>query len=136
MLFRSVIVHQEACPHLHRVLGQIRSLGIKAGVALNPATPVSSVFDVLDLCDLVLIMTVNPGWGGQPFIKGSLRKIERLRAELDNSKIPALIEVDGGINAETGKQCLSSGADVLVAGSYILGHKDRRSAMAGLRMRV
>ncbi len=130
-----LIIHQETCPHLHRSLSEIRALGIQNGVAINPGTPVEAVYDVLDVCDLVLIMTVNPGWGGQPFIPSSLGKIRQLRSRIDEqtaAKKP-LIEVDGGINQETAAQCRSAGVDVLVAGSYILGAADRAEAIRRVR---
>jgi ribulose-phosphate 3-epimerase len=129
-----VIVHQETCPHLHRALSEIRSLGMKNGVALNPGTPVEAVFDVLDVCDLVLVMSVNPGWGGQPFIQSSLGKIRQLVHRCDLAKVSRpIIEVDGGINHDTGAQCRSAGATALVAGSYIFGAADRADAIRRLR---
>jgi len=128
-----LIIHQETCPHLYRSLSEIRSLGMKNGVALNPGTPVETVVDVLEVCDLVLIMTVNPGWGGQPFIASSLGKIRELKSKLNALKLDAIIEVDGGINVDTGAQCVKAGARALVAGSYIFGASDRRKAIAGLR---
>lgn len=128
-----VIIHQETCPHLHRSLAEIRSLGMKNGVAINPGTPVDSIIDVLDICDLVLIMTVNPGWGGQAFIPSSLGKIRELKTRLDANKLDAMIEVDGGINADTGAQCVKAGARALVAGSYVFNAPDRKQAIAGLR---
>ena len=129
-----VIVHQETCPHLHRSLEEIRSLGMKNGVAINPGTPIESIVDVLEVCDLVLIMSVNPGWGGQPFISSSLGKIRDLKSRLEAMKLQHItIEVDGGINAQTGPQCVSAGATALVAGSYVFGASDRRQAIAGLR---
>lgn len=129
-----IIVHQETCPHLHRSLSAISSLGMQNGVAINPGTPVETIYDVLDVCDLVLIMTVNPGWGGQPFIPGSLGKIRQLRSRIDglSGKLP-IIEVDGGINQETGAQCRQAGATALVAGSYIFNASDRAEAIRGLR---
>jgi ribulose-phosphate 3-epimerase len=126
-------VHQEACPHLHRTLAEIKHQGMDAGVAVNPGTPVDLVFDVLGLCDLVLIMTVNPGWGGQKFISSCLNKISRLRAEIELRKLPVMIEVDGGVNAETGRQCVDAGATALVAGSYVFGSGDRAGAIKSLR---
>lgn len=128
-----VIVHQEASPHLHRTLGGIRDLGIENGVAINPATPAEAIFDILDVCDLVLVMTVNPGWGGQAFIASCLPKIEKIRAEIERRGLKTSIEVDGGVNAETGKQCVDAGANVLVAGSYIFGSQDRAQAIASLK---
>jgi ribulose-phosphate 3-epimerase len=128
-----IIIHQETCPHLHRNLQEIRSLGMKSGVAVNPGTPVQSIFSVLDVCDLVLVMTVNPGWGGQPFLRECLRKIEDVRKEIDRRGLKIEIEVDGGINNETGRACVEAGATVLVVGSYIFNSKDRRGTIEGLR---
>lgn len=128
-----LIIHQETCPHLHRSLAEIRNLGMKNGVAINPGTPVETIIDVLEVCDLVLIMTVNPGWGGQPFIPSSLGKVRDLKNRIDAMKLNLIIEVDGGINAETGAQCIQAGAQALVAGSYIFGASDRKKAIAGLR---
>ncbi|MEY4668042.1 MAG: ribulose-phosphate 3-epimerase [Pseudomonadota bacterium] len=129
-----LIIHQETCPHLHRSLEEIRSLGMKNGVAINPGTPIESIVDVLEVCDLVLVMSVNPGWGGQPFIASSLGKIRDLKTKLESLKLHHVtIEVDGGINAQTGPQCVSAGATALVAGSYIFGSSDRRKVIAGLR---
>ena len=128
-----LIVHQEACPHLHRTLGAIKDAGVENGVCLNPGTPLLAISEVLDLCDLVLIMTVNPGWGGQRFIDGCLPKIEALAAEIRRRQLRTLIEVDGGINEFTAKKCLQAGASVLVAGSYIFGSADRKEAVAKLR---
>jgi ribulose-phosphate 3-epimerase len=128
-----IIVHQEACAHLHRTLLGVKQLGISNGVAINPGTPVSAVFDVLDVCDLVLVMTVNPGWGGQKFIPSTVEKIAALNREIERRNLLVDIEVDGGINAETGAQCVAAGARVLVAGSSIFNHKDRAHAIAALR---
>ncbi len=126
-------VHQEASPHLHRTLGSIRSSGMRAGVALNPGTPVESIFDVLDCCDLVLIMTVNPGWGGQSFLQACLKKIETLHKKVLEDGLNIHIQVDGGINPETARLCRNSGANVLVAGSSIFGQADRKAAINALR---
>ncbi len=112
-------VHQEACVHLHRAVQAIRELGARPGVAINPATPVSAIEEILDYVDLVLVMTVNPGFGGQEFIPGTLPKIARLRRMLDERRLPVEIEVDGGIDAETAPQVVRAGATVLVAGSSI-----------------
>jgi ribulose-phosphate 3-epimerase len=129
-----LIIHQETCPHLHRSLEEIRSLGMKNGVAINPGTPIESIVDVLEVCDLVLVMSVNPGWGGQPFIASSLGKIRDLKTKLEAMNLHHVaIEVDGGINAETGAQCVAAGASALVAGSYIFSSSDRRKAIAELR---
>jgi len=128
-----LIIHQETCPHLHRSLGEIRSLGIKNGVAINPGTPVESVFDVLQVCDLLLVMTVNPGWGGQPFLEQCLKKIERASKFISDNRLNVQIEVDGGINAETAAKCRNAGASVFVAGSSVFGAPDRAAAIRGLR---
>jgi ribulose-phosphate 3-epimerase len=115
-------------------LEEIRSLGMKNGVAINPGTPIESIVDVLEVCDLVLVMSVNPGWGGQPFIASSLGKIRDLKTKLEAMNLHHVaIEVDGGINAETGAQCVAAGASALVAGSYIFSSSDRRKAIAELR---
>ncbi len=112
-----ITVHPEAGPHLHRTLQLIKSLGKKAGVSLNPATPVAAVEQVLDEVDLVLVMSVNPGFGGQTFIPAALGKIETLRRRIDELGRPIDLEVDGGVNFETAPQAVAAGADVLVAGS-------------------
>lgn len=113
-----ISVHPEAGPHLHRTLRRIRELGAKAGVVLNPGTPPEVVDNVLDELDLVLVMSVNPGFGGQSFIAGQLRKIERLRRTLDAAgRSEVVLEVDGGVNAETARRCVEAGATALVAGS-------------------
>lgn len=128
-----IIVHQEACAHLHRTLAHINNCGAKSGVVINPGTPVESIFDVLELVDLVLIMTVNPGWGGQKFIDSGLGKIEKVRNQIEKSNRKIHLEVDGGVNEETAKLCVKAGANVLVAGSYIFGSKDRADAIKKLR---
>jgi ribulose-phosphate 3-epimerase len=113
-----ISVHPESGPHLHRTLRRIRELGAKAGVVLNPGTPPEIVDNVLDELDLVLVMSVNPGFGGQSFIEGQLRKIERLRRSLDAAgRSEVVLEVDGGVNAETAARCVTAGATALVAGS-------------------
>jgi ribulose-phosphate 3-epimerase len=114
-----LIVHQETCPHLHRVLQSIRELKIEAGVALNPGTPLSVLEEVLDLTDLIQVMTVNPGWGGQPFLHSQLDKIRRLRCMLDRRELDTPISVDGGIDTTTAPLVVDAGATVLVAGSSI-----------------
>jgi ribulose-phosphate 3-epimerase len=118
-----LIVHQETCPHLHRVLQRIRELGVEAGVSINPGTPLSVLEEVLDLTDLIQIMTVNPGWGGQPFIHSQLNKIHRLRRMLGERGLDIPIAVDGGINTTTAPLVVSAGATVLVAGSGIYNDK-------------
>ena len=125
-------VHYEACPHLHRVVGQIHEAGMKAGVTLNPATPVSVLEDIAADVDLVLLMSVNPGFGGQKFIPHTLEKVRQLRRLLDRTGSKALIEVDGGVNLETGRQLKAVGADVLVAGSYIFSAPDPLKACEAL----
>lgn len=114
-----ITVHQEASVHLHRTIEEIKSYGLKAGVSLNPATPLESIDYVLDYIDLVLIMTVNPGFGGQGYIKSMDRKISRLRQIIDERDLDILIEVDGGIKLDNAKRVLDLGADILVAGSGI-----------------
>lgn len=114
-------VHYEACPHLHRVIGQIHEAGMKAGVTLNPATPVELLRDIINDVDMVLLMSVNPGFGGQKFIPSTIGKVERLRRLIQETGSNALIEIDGGVNLETGRLLAKAGADVLVAGSYIFG---------------
>lgn len=116
-----ITAHIEAGPHIHRTLQYIRSLGKKAGVSLNPSTPASSICHILDIVDLVLVMTVNPGFGGQSFIEGQLAKISEIRHMIDETGRDIDLEVDGGINMETAKQAISAGADVLVAGTAVFG---------------
>lgn len=118
-----ITVHVEACTHLHRVIEAIKSLGVKAGVALNPATPISSLDEVLPMLDLVLVMTVNPGFGGQTFIESTMTKIARLREILDDRQAKAELEVDGGINAKIAPKVVEAGAEVLVAGAAIFNSK-------------
>ncbi len=112
-------VHPESGPHLHRTLGRIRQLGAKAGVVLNPGTPVDVVAEVVELVDLVLLMSVNPGFGGQSFIDSTLKKIERTRALLDAAGSKAHLQVDGGVTSANAAACVSAGADALVAGSFV-----------------
>jgi len=112
-------VHPESGPHLHRTLGRIRQLGARAGLVLNPATPVAVVEEVIDMVDLVLIMSVNPGFGGQGFIDSALRKIARVRALLDQAGSPAVLQVDGGVTAANAAACVDAGATALVAGTAV-----------------
>jgi ribulose-phosphate 3-epimerase len=128
-----ICVHAEAGPHLHRSLQLIRSLGKQAGVAINPATPVSAVANVLDLIDLVNVMTVNPGFGGQAFLPSQLPKISELRAMIAASGRSIRIEVDGGITAATAPTAIAAGADTLIAGTSVFGAADYAAAIAGLR---
>jgi ribulose-phosphate 3-epimerase len=114
-----ITVHVEACPHIQRVVQQIKGHGVKAGVSLNPATPVTALGEVLPSLDLVLAMTVNPGFGGQTFIESTLDKIAQLRAELDRRGLAAELEVDGGINTEVAPRVVKAGARVLVAGAAV-----------------
>jgi ribulose-phosphate 3-epimerase len=123
-----LIVHAETTQHLHLVLGAIRAAGRAAGVALNPATPIEAVRHVVDLVDLVLIMTVNPGWGGQSFIATMLDKVGQARLLLDRAGSPADIEVDGGVSAEVAGELVRRGANVLVAGSAVHRHPAGRTA--------
>ncbi len=126
-------VHAEACPHLHRNLQQIRSLGLRAGVSLNPATPVSAVEHVLELADLVLVMSVNPGFGGQDFLPLVVPKIAALRAAIRERALETILEVDGGITDETLGPCFQAGADAFVAGSYVFGSGSYSGAIRRLR---
>jgi ribulose-phosphate 3-epimerase len=129
----TLTVHQEVSPHLHRTLTQIRELGCRAGVSINPSTPAETLEYVLPLCDLVLVMTVNPGFGGQKFITSGIEKVGRLRA-MANKLNPALdIEVDGGINKDTIGEIARAGANVFVAGNAIFSEKDYASAITTLR---
>ena len=128
-------VHQETCPHLHRTLQAVRELGRKAGVALNPATPVEAVRDVLPLVDLLLVMSVNPGFGGQAYIPDSTGKVRRARALLDAAGSPAELEVDGGVDAGNAAELATAGATVLVAGSAVFGHPGGvRGGIGALRL--
>ncbi|MDM5338026.1 ribulose-phosphate 3-epimerase [Fictibacillus enclensis] len=128
-----ITVHVEACPHLHRTIQLIKEHGKKAGVVLNPATPIDTIKHVLPELDLVLIMSVNPGFGGQSFIQESLSKIKELRTLIDEKGLDVEIEVDGGVNAETARLCEKAGATVLVAGSAIYGKKDIKGAIQAIR---
>ncbi len=129
-----ITVHIEACSHIHRVVQTIKGLGVRAGVALNPSTPIDALKEVLSFLDLVLVMTVNPGFGGQSFIKDTLDKVARLRAELDRRSLAAELEVDGGINAEIAPRVVRVGARVLVAGAAVF-HSGQtvKEALAKLR---
>ncbi len=131
-----ICVHAEVSPHLHRTVQLIKSFGKKAGVALNPHTPAQIVEHVLDELDLVLVMSVNPGYGGQTFIHSSLDKIAQLRQMIEKRGLPTRLQVDGGIKTGTARQVVQAGADVLVAGSAIFGAADRGEAIAALRRDV
>lgn len=129
----SITVHYEACTHLHRTLAQIREAGCRAGVALNMQTPVDALVDVLDMIDLVLIMTINPGFGGQKLIPLSIEKVRKLRRLLDDHASKALIEVDGGITLSNATTLVDAGADVLVAGTSVFGAEDPIAAIHQLK---
>jgi ribulose-phosphate 3-epimerase len=120
----TIIIHQEATPHLHRAIQQIHSLGKKAGVAINPSTPATLLSEVIRNLDLVLVMTVNPGFGGQEFIMETLPKIREVRRQIEEKELKCEVEVDGGINLDTVPLVVEAGADVLVAGSSVYGHKE------------
>ncbi len=126
-------VHYEACTHLHRVIQQIRDAGMRPAVTLNPSSPVSLLEDILPDVDMVLLMSVNPGFGGQKFIPGTIDKIKRLRKMIDDRGLDTHIEIDGGINAQTGAQCVEAGADVLVAGSYVFASEKPEEAIRSLK---
>lgn len=125
-------VHLEACTHLHRTVQRIHQAGMKAAVTLNPATPVSLLADIIGDLDMVLLMSVNPGFGGQSFIPHTLDKIKALRRLIADNGSHALIEIDGGINDVTGRSCAEAGADVLVAGSYVFNAADPRAVISYL----
>lgn len=125
-------VHVEACTHLHRTIQRIHQTGMKAAVTLNPATPVSLLADIIGDLDMVLLMSVNPGFGGQSFIPHTLDKIKALKRLIADNGSHALIEIDGGINEATGRSCAEAGADVLVAGSYVFNAADPRAVISYL----
>lgn len=126
-------VHYEACTHLHRVVGAIHDAGMKAGVTLNPSTPVCLLKDIIRDVDMVLLMSVNPGFGGQKFIEHTIDKVKELRELIDSTGSKALIEVDGGVNLETGKRLVDAGADVLVAGNTVFKADDREEMIQALK---
>ena len=128
-----ILVHAEAGPHLHRSLQAVAALGCKPGVVLNPATPAVAIADVLDLVDSVLVMTVNPGFGGQKFLESQLAKIEAVRRMIAAAGRPIRLEVDGGIDRHTAPRALEAGADTLVAGSSVFAGSDYKEAIAALR---
>lgn len=128
-----VTVHVEATPHIHRALQLIKTAGAKAGVVINPGTPVSAIEAVLGQVDQVLVMTVNPGFGGQAFIPSTLDKVRQLADLRQKQGHSYLIEVDGGVNDKTAADCLAAGADILVAGSYVFGHSDPAQAIQTLK---
>ncbi len=126
-------VHYEACLHLHRTIQEIKKAGMKAGVTLNPHTPVCMLEDIIQELDLVLIMSVNPGFGGQKFIEHSVEKVSKLRNLLERKNSHAYIEVDGGINLETGRRLVDAGADALVAGNFVFRSSDPLETISSLK---
>ena len=126
-------VHYEACTHLHRTIQQIHNAGMKAAVTLNPATPVSMLEDIIGDVDMVLLMSVNPGFGGQTFIENTIQKVKRLRKMIDDAGTDTLIEVDGGVNAKTAPILVKAGVDVLVSGSYVFKSSDPISTIKSLK---
>lgn len=129
-------VHYEACTHLHRTIHQIKELGCRAGVALNPHTPVSLLQDIIEDVDLICLMSVNPGFGGQSFIPGTFDKIKQLKKLLVARNAPALIEIDGGVNQQNALPLVEAGADVLVAGSFVFGSEDPGETIKDLKQVV
>ena len=126
-------VRYEACTHLHRTIQQIKAQGMKAGVSLNPHTPVSLLEDVIEDIDVVLLMSVNPGFGGQSFIEQTINKVDKLKKLIMESNSHTLIEIDGGVNFETGKRLVNAGADALVAGSFVFNSPDPEANIKGLK---
>ena len=126
-------VHYETCTHLHRTIQQIHAAGMKAGVTLNPSTPVSMLEDIIYDVDMVLLMSVNPGFGGQKFIENTIRKVKRLRKMIDDAGTHTLIEIDGGVQDETAPRLVKAGADVLVSGSYVFKSADPHATIEALK---
>lgn len=126
-------VHYEACPHLHRTLQAIHGLGMKAGVAINPHTPVELLDDVIREIDLVCMMSVNPGFGGQKFIENTYRKVEKLRAIIERNHAQTKIEIDGGVNADNAQALVAAGADVLVTGNFVFSSQNPSKTIEDLR---
>ena len=127
-------VHYEACTHLHRTIAKIKELGMKAGVALNPHTPVSVLEEIIPMLDLVLLMSVNPGFGGQSFIPATINKVKKLKALIASTQSNAIIEVDGGVNLLTGKQLADAGANALVAGNFVFNSANPAQTIADLKV--
>lgn len=127
-------VHYEACTHLHRTIAGIHEAGMKAGVTLNPHSPVSLLEDIVQDVDVVMLMSVNPGYGGQAFIEHTVEKTRQLREMIDRKGLDTLIEIDGGVNLETGKRLLGAGADVLVAGSFVFKAMDPKAIIKELKI--
>ena len=126
-------VHYEACTHINRTIHEIHEAGMRAGVTLNPGTPVSMLEDVIDDIDMVLLMSVNPGFGGQAFIENTIDKVKRLRKMIDQTERNVLIEVDGGVQQDTAPRLVKAGVDVLVSGSYVFKAADPKQVIANLR---
>jgi len=126
----AITVHYEVSPHLHRSLTAIRELDCRAGAAINPSTPASALDDVLEVCDLALVMTINPGFGGQKLIPRTLSKVAHVRSEINRQGLATEIEVDGGVDASNARACVEAGANVLVAGTAVFGHDDGPAAGA------
>jgi len=126
-------VHYEACTHLNRTIAKIKELGMKAGVALNPHTPVSVLEEIIPMLDLVLLMSVNPGFGGQSFIPATINKVKKLKALIASTQSNAIIEVDGGVNLVTGKQLADAGANALVAGNFVFNSANPAQTIADLK---
>lgn len=129
----TISVHVEACPHLHRNIQQLKQIGVKAGVALNPHTPLDALRYVIQDIDLVCVMSVNPGFGGQKFIETTYQKIKELKQMISNSGSKALIEIDGGVNQQNAKPLLDAGADVLVAGNFVFSSKEPKEVIRQLK---
>jgi ribulose-phosphate 3-epimerase len=133
----AITVHYESCPQLHRTLTTIRSLDCRSGAAINPSTPAEMLDDILEACDLALVMTIDPGFGGQRLIPRTLRKVERIRAEIERQGLDTEVEVDGGVDAGNAKACVDAGADVLVAGTAVFGHSGGvHAGVAALQLAV
>lgn len=126
-------VHQEACTHLHRTVQAIRNAGMKAAVTLNPATPMVMLEDIVEDVDMILLMSVNPGFGGQTFIPNTINKLQKLRELISKSNNKPLVEIDGGVNAETAPLLAKAGADIVVAGSYVFGSQDPTATISFLK---
>ena len=132
----SLTIHREATSHAHRLLSQIRAAGVLAGISINPATPVLTIYDILEVTDIALIMSVNPGWGGQKFIENSIQKIASLNEEIKRRGTNTRIEVDGGINKDTAPLVTAAGATLLVAGNAVFGAKDRAAAIKEIEKNI
>lgn len=129
----TISVHYEACTHIHRTIYQIKELGCKAGVVLNPGSPISLLEDIISDVDLVLLMSVNPGFGGQKFIENTVNKTKSLKELILRKNSEAIIEIDGGVNLETGKKLVDAGADALVAGSFVFGAENPKEIISELK---